>query len=227
VYKNRMSEDAFMQTLADGGHMVGEMAKFVYHPSPQDPDITVRERFFTRPDKRCKSCQFRARSGEEERSGIHECWAHAIGEGWLQGDASITGDREIPLSVDLWGGGGRVMGRVVESGHAFLHDIVESSFQPKEDKKPKKMEFTPHERRLLQIDLVRKPEVSYHIQKETLLDYLNAWDNPWHLIDFETSAPSIPFFQGMRPYQTVAFQFSHHRRNLFEARGVWKRARDA
>ena len=44
IYKNRMSDDPFLQTLADGGYMVGEMAKFVYHDSPHQPDITVHER---------------------------------------------------------------------------------------------------------------------------------------------------------------------------------------
>ena len=425
VYKNRMSEDAFLQTLADGGHMVGEMAKFVYHPSPQDPDITVRERrydesvaetvrrlsidiasgktnsviaeaairhgdffiridilvadhinktltlvevkaksvkneelqsgfknkkgyeskwlpylydvafqtlvteqaletmmegamrdyrvipklmlvykevpcerdglneyfkvirdpsnpremevrvkpgttraelgdlsflhevdmthivnelrtapipgdfmpsaasrdlgsfmnwacqvqqsgerYFSRPDKRCKSCQFRARTDKNEQSGIHECWAHAIGEGWLQGDASITGDREIPLSVDLWGGRSGPVSyadSVLQAGHAFLSDILEASIAPKKTNDPKDQKFTSHERRMLQIELERNPLEGFRIQKETLRDYIHAWDYPWHMIDFETSAPSIPFFEGMRPYQTVAFQFSHHR----------------
>jgi len=188
------------------------------------------ERFFTRPDKRCKSCQFRARTGENEHSGIHECWSHAIGERWLQGNASITGDRDIPLSVDLWGGGsGRTSyaERVINAGHAYLTDILEASIAPRNQSIPDNMEFTSHERRMLQIELEHNPLDVCRIQKETLNDYLHAWDYPWHMIDFETSAPSIPFFRGMRPYQTVAFQFNHHRRDLFEARRVWKGARDA
>jgi hypothetical protein len=31
-----------------------------------------------------------------------------------------------------------------------------------------------------------------------------------HFIDFETSAVALPFHGGMRPYEQVAFQFSHH-----------------
>jgi hypothetical protein len=30
------------------------------------------------------------------------------------------------------------------------------------------------------------------------------------MIDFETSAVALPFFKGMKPYETLAFQFSHH-----------------
>jgi len=32
---------------------------------------------------------------------------------------------------------------------------------------------------------------------------------PYHFIDFETSTVAIPFHKGMRPYEPVAFQFSH------------------
>jgi hypothetical protein len=172
------------------------------------------ERIFTQPDKRCAKCQFRAKSEDHQRSGIHECWAHAIGAGWLQGRVDDASNRDLPLSIDLWGGGaGNVStaGKVLQAGHAFLRDVVESSFIPNKPSGPKNMEFTPHGRRVMQIDLVKNPESTYQIQKETLRDEMGRWDWPWHMIDFETSAPSIPFFEGMQPYQTVAFQFSHHR----------------
>lgn len=39
---------------------------------------------------------------------------------------------------------------------------------------------------------------------------MREWRYPYHFIDFETSAVAIPFRRGQRPYETVAFQFSHH-----------------
>ena len=39
---------------------------------------------------------------------------------------------------------------------------------------------------------------------------MHEWKYPLHFIDFETSAVAIPFTRGHRPYETVAFQFSHH-----------------
>ena len=33
---------------------------------------------------------------------------------------------------------------------------------------------------------------------------------PYHFIDFETSSVALPFYAGMKPYEQVAFQFSHH-----------------
>jgi hypothetical protein len=172
------------------------------------------ELVFTQPDKRCKQCQFRAKAGESERSGIHECWTHALNKGWLHGNPSLANNRDVPLSIDLYGGGAgpvSTAGKVLEAGHAFLADIQEAAFAPKTETQKESFEFTAHERRVMQIDLVKMDHPSYLVQKETLNGLISSWDFPWHMIDFETSAPSVPFFKGMRPYETVAFQFSHHR----------------
>ena len=39
---------------------------------------------------------------------------------------------------------------------------------------------------------------------------MSEWTYPLHFIDFETSGVAIPFNEGRRPYEQVAFQFSHH-----------------
>jgi hypothetical protein len=39
---------------------------------------------------------------------------------------------------------------------------------------------------------------------------LSAWRYPLHFIDFETSGLAVPYHAGMRPYETVAFQWSCH-----------------
>lgn len=36
------------------------------------------------------------------------------------------------------------------------------------------------------------------------------WEYPLHFIDFETTMVAIPFHAGRRPYEQIAFQFSHH-----------------
>jgi len=174
----------------------------------------TKKRIFTQPDKRCKQCQFRAKAEESERSGIHECWAHALNEGWLNGNASLLNHRNIPLSIDLYGGGAgpiSTAGKVLEAGHAFLADVQEAAIAPNRETQKESFEFTAHERRVMQVELVKKEHPAFHVQKKTLNDIISSWDFPWHMIDFETSAPSVPFFKGMRPYETVAFQFSHHR----------------
>jgi hypothetical protein len=44
-----------------------------------------------------------------------------------------------------------------------------------------------------------------------LLEEMSKWTYPLHFIDFETSMVAIPFNKGRRPYEGIAFQFSHHR----------------
>jgi len=39
---------------------------------------------------------------------------------------------------------------------------------------------------------------------------MNSWTYPLHFIDFETTMVAIPFNSGRRPYEQIAFQFSHH-----------------
>jgi hypothetical protein len=49
--------------------------------------------------------------------------------------------------------------------------------------------------------------------KDELQKEIDSWKFPLHFIDFETSAVALPFHKGRRPYEQVAFQFSHHQYN--------------
>lgn len=46
--------------------------------------------------------------------------------------------------------------------------------------------------------------------EEALAAELASWRYPLHFIDFEASASPLPYHKGMRPYQTVVFQWSCH-----------------
>jgi hypothetical protein len=69
--------------------------------------------------------------------------------------------------------------------------------------------MTAFERRWAQVNSVRHSDFKPLLNEDRLAD-MDAWEWPLHMIDFETSAPALPFFKGMRPYETLAFQFSHH-----------------
>jgi hypothetical protein len=79
------------------------------------------------------------------------------------------------------------------------------------------------DRRWLQIAIATQnkelmAEFSNDLQGDTYLDcegikaYIKAHDicPPYHMIDFETTAVALPYYEGMHPYEQVAFQFSHH-----------------
>ena len=64
---------------------------------------------------------------------------------------------------------------------------------------------------MVEIDLdshvILKDKEGYYL---TTKEKMDKWEYPLHMIDFETSAVALPFFKGMKPYETLAFQFSHH-----------------
>jgi hypothetical protein len=66
------------------------------------------------------------------------------------------------------------------------------------------------ERRSFQMEAARSGSSAYVFLKEEFLHAKEAWDYPLNMIDFETSTVALPYFKGMAPYETVAFQFSHH-----------------
>ncbi|MGV1045397.1 DUF2779 domain-containing protein [Limnohabitans sp.] len=159
--------------------------------------------------KACRTCQFRAPEGSDQKSGVHECWQMAISQGLLQGGRSLH-DRTIPLSIDLWGGatGAKSLADlVIAQGRAFLEDIQPEDLQAKGTSKDHGMSAL--ERRLAQIHAASGLQTTPLLEESRLCE-MDEWQWPLHMIDFETTAPALPFFKGMHPYQTLAFQFSHH-----------------
>lgn len=49
-----------------------------------------------------------------------------------------------------------------------------------------------------------------HIDKDSIKSFLGSLSYPIYYLDFETIAPAIPKFDGMKPYQRIPFQFSLH-----------------
>lgn len=164
--------------------------------------------FFGGVSKTCKSCEFRADQDDVARSGVHECWRKAMDVGLLGGNGDPA-DRRNPLSVDIWGGAAgpvSMAGKVVDAKRAFIFDV-----QP-DDVRPAKVGtaagLSAFERRMAQADAFRGGP-AFVLSQARLTD-MDAWSWPLHMIDFETSTTALPFFAGMRPYEPLAFQFSHH-----------------
>jgi hypothetical protein len=159
--------------------------------------------------KTCRNCQFRASAQESKRSGLHECWQLALSQGLLQGGANVE-DRAIPLSIDLWGGATgaqSIADTVLGQGRAFLADVAEEDILPR--KASTGLGLSPFDRRMAQIHASQGKGQELVLDIDRLSE-MDEWQWPLHMIDFETSAPALPFFKTMKPYETLAFQFSHH-----------------
>jgi len=152
------------------------------------------------PGKYCGDCQFTATKEDEEQgyiSGFKECW---------QGAFNLTDDDfDKPMIFDIWNY--RKKDDLIEQNKLFIEDVSESDFTFKDSDSPG---ITTGERQWLQVQKVQKNDPTPWLDKYGLESEMRRWNYPLHLIDFETTLTAIPFNRGRRPYEVVAFQFSHH-----------------
>jgi hypothetical protein len=163
------------------------------------------EKIISTVGSKCKACNFYTNASDtsELRSGFVECWTTAIGSSKI--------DRL--LVTELWNGlsGPRsYANELARSGKYFIHSIEESDIAPSTISKNKYSGLTPHLRRMEQINREKNRTSSSYFDVEGIKSEMDSWTFPLHIIDFETSAVAVPFFKGLRPYEGVAFQFSHH-----------------
>ena len=150
----------------------------------------------------CKNCEFR--SADKARSGYHRCWRECAG--------FTDADFEKPHTLELWGGKGfRKAKQLIDEKKYFLSDLKPIDyFSPKDSEICLDMcEFNPSSRRQIQVEKWCKGDM-----EPVLLPGLKAemeeWKFPLHFIDFETSTVALPFTKDRYPYETTAFQYSHH-----------------
>lgn len=178
------------------------------------------ERHFCPVSERCFKCPF---FSNEKTPGMldgkRECWKEVAG--------FSNEDFFRPTVGELWcgDGGQSLKKKLMKAGKHFLADVSADDIQPQKPKESEKKGLSALDRRLLQIGLATGNEELLAPFKANLHDgiYLdipgllaemktaeNHWRYPYHMIDFETTAVALPFYKGMKPYEQVAFQFSHH-----------------
>jgi hypothetical protein len=153
---------------------------------------------------RCKNCEFKTTSDQENaglRSGFKECW--------IKGAGFSAADFQRPLVLDIWNYRGK--DRFIQEGRYFQSDITPEDLLPKTAKKGgTEPGMSATDRQVLQVTKSKENDESIYLDKDGLRDVFNTFRYPLHFIDFETTAVAIPFHQGRRPYEQIAFQFSHH-----------------
>lgn len=161
---------------------------------------------------KCFKCEFHCTSDDDKKDGKLQCWTQYVTEKDL---------REFPLVASLNGFGLQKRGNWVAEGKYFLKDLTEDEIKPFDSKKAQEPGLDLYQRKWLQIGLETKNEAILSRFKDNLngnvyldVDGLRAemakWKYPLHMIDFETTAVALPYYIGMKPYEQVAFQFSHH-----------------
>lgn len=151
---------------------------------------------------KCFKCPFQlSEEGKAKglKSGYEECWRNVAG--------FKDEDFEKPLLKELSGTGIK-RDDWIRSGIYFIKDITEAVYPRKNDGTG--AGWTINERKWVQIDRTNDGSKEPVILRDELRAEMATWKFPLHMIDFETTNSALPYFDGQRPYEQVAFQFSHH-----------------
>ena len=159
------------------------------------------EKIRSAPSSVCGNCEFRATEAEAVtglKNGFQECWQEALG--WTEADFAE------PTVLKLWDfRNGK--NDCISDGRIKLSSLTEADVKPKSDGKPG---LSRTERQWLQVSKVKSRDTAPWFDAAQMAREVASWSYPLHFIDFETSTAAIPFNKGRRPYEGVAFQFSHH-----------------
>ena len=114
-------------------------------------------------------------------------------------------------------------GKILKNHKYFMDEITYDDLKKSNDPDaPKEHGLDNYERKWLQIaiatgkeDLLKDFETDIkdgvYVDTDGLRKEMAKWKFPLHFIDFETSRSALPFYKGLRPYEQIAFQFSHHK----------------
>ena len=156
---------------------------------------------------RCRMCEFytsKAESDKGLKSGKQECF---VGNGWVtQADFD-----DQDLVVELWNGAGgnpSPVAKILTLGKHILSKVVRTDFDSKNSGSTDGL--SKHDRRQMQIEKTLNRDFTPYVDIEGLRKTFNTFKYPLNFIDFETSSTALPWFKDLRPYQGIAFQFSHH-----------------
>ena len=149
---------------------------------------------------KCKQCEFKKRNPNDPgKSGMEECYTHHF--------KRPNKDVYEPNVLDVWHFN-KNGDKLIENSQFLLKEVNEGDFHVVTDNKPG---LSRSQRQWEQITRTLNPQnVKPYFPHIELKQAMTDWKFPLHFIDFETSAPALPFINGMKPYENVAFQFSHH-----------------
>ena len=147
----------------------------------------------------CNKCEFKTSNEEQElKSGFKECFEKQ--HNWEQQDFEKTS------LFDISGIDWRKSIKLFENNFIFAESLSPEDIGYKEEAG----KLSNSERAWIQIQKAVNNDSSIYVDKVGLKEEMNKWIFPLHFIDFETCTAALPFSKGRKPYEQIAFQFSHH-----------------
>lgn len=148
----------------------------------------------TQLSKNCFGCEYDALS-DDGRNGFHECWGVLA--------APERHIRQLYRIGSLGGWQNPTANRWIAEERVSHDDIGE------QDLLNARGQLGSYGERIL-IQIMHTRSATEWIDVDGLRAELAGWEYPLHFIDFEATASPLPYHLGMRPYQTVVFQWSCH-----------------
>jgi len=196
---------------------VAEEVGLIFNENPHQPELGFEEmlldfRDHYAADKKieypigphCYGCEFKLSDPPLGKlSGFHECWTKQLPA--LRPDLVPLSRKRLndPKTSDVWFNPART---AFENGKIFMDELEEHDLNIR----PNAYGLSRSERQWLQIEKHKEDDSTSYTDVENLRLEMSQWKYPLNFIDFETSAVAIPFTAGMRPYEQLAFQYSHH-----------------
>ncbi|WP_149303972.1 DUF2779 domain-containing protein [Pareuzebyella sediminis] len=147
----------------------------------------------------CKNCEFKTSIEDKKiglKSGFEECFRKQ--HKWSEEEFN----KPNILDIYSFRRGAKLFQDGVQFKSELSGDLIGLKIEPDE--------LTTSHRQWLQIEKEVQNDSSIYVNKDALIQEMKSWDFPLHFIDFETSAAALPFNKNTKPYEQIAFQFSHH-----------------
>jgi len=166
---------------------------------------TCSQRSFVMPSvgAHCKSCEFRADSDLKSqglKSGFEHCWKQV--EHLSDADFSRT------FVFDIWNF--RRAGSFLSKGKRFADELEEDDVVSSDTADDNVVGISSACRQWIQVEKIKGNDSAPYFDADGLTAEIKTWKFPLNFIDFETTMVALPFHKGRRPYEQIAFQFSHH-----------------
>lgn len=146
----------------------------------------------------CKKCEFKSTPEEEEKgmlSGFKYCFKKQFN--WSETEF------KKPNILEIWDCRDHSL---FDEGKILMEDLTPVDLKLK----PEAGKISRTERQVLQMEKAAENDLEPFVLVDELKAEMATWKFPLHFIDFETSTVALPFTKGRKPYEQVAFQFSHH-----------------
>jgi hypothetical protein len=202
-------ETVCLDEVFDTINLFGEDYHFFYGQSFIGFIDTVKKSYLSdikiKPciSSKCKSCVFyTTEETDKMKSGFLECWSEYT-------EKPKEEFIDNPSILDLWNF--RKKDELLSERIYTIKDIT--SLNIFEDTKFKENEdggMSVKDRQLIQVKKILIDDDSIFVHKKELKNVMDNFIYPLNMIDFETISTAIPFNVHLKPYESLAYQFSHH-----------------